>query len=437
MADQDLNNNSAPEIGGNDTKTRKTVRLAPSITPASSLKLPEKENSGTAIADPLANRDTDTGNLEVLDDTQTRRTVKLKPIRPLGAGGPAAEPAGENTNTRKSVVLKPASAPSVPVDGANTNTKTRKTVVLKPASAPSVPLGGAENAETPKTVDLKPADSSNTNTRKTVVLKPASAVNLVQNTPAPAPAPAPAPVDDATQPNTKIKPAPAAGISIEPVAAPNLNDDRTVKIQRPNRAALKPVATPVPEPSLQVESASSRATVVLPDDNSSAETISLDKNDAASRATVVLPDVDENTATQQNTVLRDNAMNETVSLTTQDLTEAAAAAAGEPEPEEEPVPAVDNTSAQTVSLDEDDLQDEDNANQTEESFDEDNANAGNVDDVVFSPIAEPAKASPVYLVLILLTLLAMAFTATVTTLDYLGTWQNVKAELPIPGLNKR
>ena len=43
MADQDLNNNSAPEIGGNDTKTRKTVRLAPSITPASSLKLPEKE----------------------------------------------------------------------------------------------------------------------------------------------------------------------------------------------------------------------------------------------------------------------------------------------------------------------------------------------------------------------------------------------------------
>ena len=31
MADQDLNNNSAPDLGGDDTRTRKTVRLAPSV----------------------------------------------------------------------------------------------------------------------------------------------------------------------------------------------------------------------------------------------------------------------------------------------------------------------------------------------------------------------------------------------------------------------
>lgn len=431
MADQDLNNNAAPEVGGNDTKTRKTVRLTPSVAPVSGLKLPGKDTAaGTTIADPLANRDTDTGNLEVLDDTQTRRTVKLKPLRPAGANTPGLDLSGENTNTRKSVVLKPASAVPGPVDGGNTNT--RKTVVLKPASAPSVPLSGSED----------------TQTRKTVVLKPASGVNIPLNKPAaepapapapaeepapaaePAPAPAPAPVDDATQVNTKIKPAVAPGISIEPVAAPaDLNDDRTVKIQRPTRAALKPVATPVPPK----DDAASRATVVLPDESASAETVALDEGSAASRATVVLPDVDEDTATQQNAVLRDNAANETVSLTTQDLTEAAAAAAGEKIAEE--LPVIDNTSAQTVSFDEDDLQ---QAEDTDSEESAETASAGEnsvLNDVVFETV--PEKGSPVYFVLILLTLLAMAFTATVTTLDYLGTWQGVKVDLPIPGLLKR
>ena len=45
-----------------DTKTRKTVRLRPSGTP-----LPKVPGEG--IADPLSARDTDTSNLEILDDT--------------------------------------------------------------------------------------------------------------------------------------------------------------------------------------------------------------------------------------------------------------------------------------------------------------------------------------------------------------------------------
>ena len=463
MADQDLNNNSAPEVGGNNTKTRKTVRLAPSIAPASGLKLPGKEDAaGASIADPLANRDTDTGNLEVLDDTQTRRTVKLKPIRPQGSNVPDIDLAGDsgsaNTNTRKSVVLAPAgSTPAAGGDGSSTNT--RKTVVLKPASAVPPAVGG---------------DGNSTNTRKTVVLKPAGAINVPVEAPAddrtvkiqrppktavnvsPAPAPMPAPsmteepissratvalpdeeapnpapsVDDATQSNTTIKPAAAPGISIEPIPA----DDRTVKIQRPSRTALKPVATPVPENDVKLDSPSSRATVVLPDDNSSAETVMLDDNDIASRATVVLPDIDENTATQQNAVLRDNAGNETVSLTTQDLTEAAAELAQKSAEEETPE-IIDNSSAQTVSFDEGEIQDEeDSSNGAEFTAEEENAE-NFIPDVSYVP--EQSKGSPVYLVLIILTLLAVAFTAAVTTIDDLSTWKGVKIDLPIPGLKTR
>ena len=78
MAEDDIKINAGMD-DGDDTKTRKTVRLKPSATTPASIKLP---TPGAPIADPLTGRDTDTGNLEILEDTQTRRTVKLKPIAP-------------------------------------------------------------------------------------------------------------------------------------------------------------------------------------------------------------------------------------------------------------------------------------------------------------------------------------------------------------------
>jgi hypothetical protein len=517
MADQDLNNNAAPETGGESTKTRKTVRLAPSITPASGLKLPDKNDAST-LADPLANRDTDTGNLEVLDDTQTRRTVKLKPLRPQG-GAPGIDLSGDNTNTNKSVILKPASE-SPAADAGNTNT--RKSVVLKPASA--IPSVDSSNTNTRKSVVLKPAGGipaadGNTNTRKTVVLKPAgaaaapeadnaqkavslkpaSAFNIPQNKPddsgefsngntidLPSPT-APAPqVDDSTQAN-KVNPPETSGINIAPdnddrtvkiqrptrlglkPAAPAVpaapapqvddstqankvnppetsevnitpaNDDRTVKIQRPNRSVLKPVATPIPDADSKSDDLSSRATVVLPSDAATPETVSLDDDDASasSRATVVLPEVDGDASLEESVSL-DNANNKTVSLTTQDLTAAAAAAAASDAPAAPPS-LIDEESS-TVSFDGDDLQNTNDAEDEKVSFDDaEEFSAGNGDKVIFEPTAaEPAKGSPVYFILLLLTLLAITFTATITALDYLGTWENIKYELPaIPGMNKR
>ena len=72
MAEDDIKINAGMD-DGDDTKTRKTVRLKPSAMTPASIKLP---TPGAPIADPLTGRDTDTGNLEILEDTQTRRTPR-------------------------------------------------------------------------------------------------------------------------------------------------------------------------------------------------------------------------------------------------------------------------------------------------------------------------------------------------------------------------
>ena len=145
----------ASEEDGDDTKTRKTVRLKPSATPAgiNLNPLPKAQ-----LTDPLSGRDTDTGNLEVMEDTQTRRTVKLRPIATQTTGipinrppvpGAEAKPAGDgsNTQTRKTIVLKPtAVAPAVKIEGPtgaapeSNDTKTRKTVRLRPSAVTPPPM---------------------------------------------------------------------------------------------------------------------------------------------------------------------------------------------------------------------------------------------------------------------------------------------------------
>ena len=78
MVDPDKNNqDNAPVEDSDDTKTRKTVRLRPSVTPAGINLTPLPK---APLTDPLSGRDTDTGNLEVMEDTQTRRTVKLNRV---------------------------------------------------------------------------------------------------------------------------------------------------------------------------------------------------------------------------------------------------------------------------------------------------------------------------------------------------------------------
>lgn len=210
MVDPDkINQGNTPAQESDDTKTRKTVRLRPSVTPAGINLTPLPK---APLTDPLSGRDTDTGNLEVMEDTQTRRTVKLKPI--ATQTGPAAQP-------KIPVVQKPAG------DGANT--QTRKTIVLKPTavSPASVKIDGPTGAA--------PSDSDDTKTRKTVRLHP-SAVTPSQ-----------------------LKVAPGS----EPGEA-DIDSSDTIKIARPARpGGMIPPKVPVPGAGAGATDAS-KATLVLP-----------------------------------------------------------------------------------------------------------------------------------------------------------------------------
>ena len=205
MADENVTPQSETPQG----EARRTLKLRPATA----------NPAGTSLADPMRG-DTDTSNLDVLDDTQTRKTIKIKPLNPttpqVNIGTlpktPGATPLS-GTQTRKTVVLKPQSA----VQGATplSGTQTRKAVVLKPQSAAqgATPLSG-------------------TQTRKTVVLSPVSKPQTPEIPPAaPAPAPAVAPAnetdDTVTRKATVIAPA---------------DDDKTVKISRPQLS--KPAVDP-------------------------------------------------------------------------------------------------------------------------------------------------------------------------------------------------
>ena len=260
-------NDSNTPIGvnsGDDTKTRKTVRLHPSgVTP------PQIPREG--IADPLSSRDTDTSNLEILEDTQTRRTVKIKPLAPPTSTGSIKLPIdGEDTNTRRTVVLKPMGAAGS--EGENTNTRrtvvlrpqtsagedtnTRRTVVLKPVenvAKPEVPAVEVsdETVAVPKPaaapavpVPINPVPAAEVSDETVAVSKPAAAPAVpVPINPVPA-----AEVSDETVAVPKPKPAVTPGVELGGAAAEE--DDRTVKVKRPAappRIGPRPMGAPMPK----------------------------------------------------------------------------------------------------------------------------------------------------------------------------------------------
>lgn len=195
MADQENMGAGSPTPSGEDTQTRKTVKLkVPTSVTAAAAASP-------GIADPLSSRDTDTGNLDVMSDTQTRKTVKLKPIVPLDKGGALG-----------GAINRPSMMPSAaPAGGSGTGTQTRKVVMLKTVPAKNTPVDPVAEA-------------------------------------APSPAAAPA-VDDAT-------------VKVQKVAAPVMpsiqtegtGEDATVKIKRPEKSIIP--SAPVAEtekPTVKIE----------------------------------------------------------------------------------------------------------------------------------------------------------------------------------------
>lgn len=405
MADQEPKTEN-PGINEDDTRTRKTVRLkSPSVTPTS-IKLP----AAAPITDPMTGRDTDTGNLDVLADTQTRRTVKLKPLAPQkaantpikleGAGVTTTTtvtpiPAGGmDTQTRKTVVLKPAAPAGIKLDGADT--QTRKTVVLRPSVAPAsgvrvspaaAPAAGAEDAAARKTVALHPApaapaeEEDDTRTRKTVVLKPSAAT--------------------------------PAGLKIEKEDA----DDATIRIQRPPRtapAAPAPApAAPAPAPAPAPAQATPRKTVELP-------------------AEALVPE---------------NEIQKTMELDTSDLVDEKATVKLAPpkHPVPPPVPAVKKTGKVEAEEPEKAPKAEEKAEEAKEAVEENAAApaeeavaAGKKQKKVKAPrpeyVADERRPSAAYLAMAVITLILMIGTATLTTVQYLNLCQNQNIELP--GLGK-
>ena len=212
MADE----NTIPQVENEQVDARRTLKLRPAAT----------NPAGSQLADPM-HGDTDTSNLDVLDDTQTRKTIKIKPLNPtapqinIGAlqQTPAATPLS-GTQTRKTVVLKsPAAAGTTPISG----TQTRKSVVISPAAAGTTPISG-------------------TQTRRTVVLKPAVKPTVPDAENA-------APATPATPATPAVPEAPASTGDIDDtvtrkaavIDTPAPEDEKTVKITRPKFAKPAPV----------------------------------------------------------------------------------------------------------------------------------------------------------------------------------------------------
>ena len=421
MADQEPKTEN-PGINEDDTRTRKTVRLkSPSVTP-SSIKLP----AAAPITDPMTGRDTDTGNLDVLADTQTRRTVKLKPLAPQKAANTPIKlqgasvtttttvtpiPAsGMDTQTRKTVVLKPAAPAGIQLDGANT--QTRKTVVLRPSVAPASGLHVTPSAPA--------ADAEDTTTRKTVALHPSTAApSGLKITPAPAAAAAGEEDDTRTRKTVVLKPSAAtpAGLKIEKEDM----DDATIRIQRPpHKTPATPAAAPA-APAAQKQTVELSAEALVPEEG-------------APRQTVELP---------AEALVPENEIQKTMELDTSDLVDEKATVKLAPpkHPVPPPVPPVKKTGK--VETEEPEKAPETEgaeapAEETAAAPAEEAAAAGKKQKKVKAPrpaySADVRRPSAAYLVMAVITLILMVGTATLTTVQYLNLCQNQNIELP--GLGK-
>ena len=243
--------NTLPAGDAQDTRTRKTVKLRAAAAPIS---------QDIPVSDPLTSRDTDTGNLEILDDTQTRKTLKLKPMSPGNTGAPRLNLSGDgDTQTRKTVLLRPsASAASAPVVSAAAPGKAASPI---PAT---VRLDASEVAAA-----LEETTVGDDQTR--AVPKPAAAPSGVKLPGAPQLAPKPAaPANVENDDQTRSVPKPAAAPSGVTLPAEE-SEDQTVKMKRPPRLTPPP-APGAPALRPPVAGGNVRATVKLASPPASAGT---------------------------------------------------------------------------------------------------------------------------------------------------------------------
>jgi hypothetical protein len=220
-----------------------------------------EQNAGTppGISDPLSNRETDTGNLDKLDDTRTRKTIKLRPMTGVAPAVKYSE-----------VAAAPADGEAVadPLTQRHTNTgsfaklddtRTRKTIKMSPA-------GG-----------MKPEADDSDADAKTIELQP---IKSAPATPA-VPAPPPAEVETATVAVNKVSP--------DKGGLPNLvsEGDGIPVVPGPSRVvAPAPITSPKPSIGLKPAAAPIVPTAsgpMEPDDTRTRKTIKI----AASKPSVM------------------------------------------------------------------------------------------------------------------------------------------------------
>jgi hypothetical protein len=290
-----------------DTRTRKTVKLKPASSPGFIPKLEPKtlepknvepaksesakaetDNADKVLEDPIGGRETDTGALEPLDDTKTRKTVKLKPLSQAAQGvkiqlsplqpqkAEAPEPAAEDAGITDPLSARDTDTGSI--QKVLDDTQTRKTIKLRPLS--SKPVGGpltkdvgakpaaGEPALKPVEVKptLKPAAGAQAPTLKPAgaqapTLKPVGAqAPTLKPAGAQAPAPAkPEAVKVSDNQKTMINPIQQAMASEEHQDAVSQGevDDDTVKLKRPQKLAAEPEASETASPLPTVAKAKS------------------------------------------------------------------------------------------------------------------------------------------------------------------------------------
>lgn len=231
------------------TATVKMVKLSEKQQGSMIPKLEGQEPAATSsrsdetvvlVSDPLNVRHTDTVALGKLEDTRTRKTIKLgiggnKGGLSVTQGGPdSGKPQGPDTQTRKTIKLAPTSggvklavesnaatpsttsSSSPPQPGAESNTqaedqddtRTRKTVKLGSGTVNTSAVKAAAESVMPSVAQAKSVPAS----RQTVRLRPSAAGS----------APSPAAPGSAAKEAIKLKSSPSAAPPAPPAsAAPN------------------------------------------------------------------------------------------------------------------------------------------------------------------------------------------------------------------------
>lgn len=259
-----------------DTRTRKTIKLRPVASGQSPAKLAEAApvaGKAEEVTDPLNTRHTNTGSFAKLDDTRTRKTIKMAPAGMKGEGDPEAKTieiavsssVGEGDPEAKTIELSPADvetatvpvAKAAPAKGLPSLVpgveapKPKAPIPMPPKPIP-VPAAAPKpvSSEQPSTTSGKVDSMQDTRTRKTIKITPAPTPRptVLDATESVMPSVAPAKAISPAEKTIKLRPSEGGSAPPAPVA-PQSSAKDTIKL-KPGASAPPMAKPPTPVPAL-------------------------------------------------------------------------------------------------------------------------------------------------------------------------------------------